>query len=850
MTPLRRQYLEIKRRFPGVIVLFRLGDFYETFDEDAELCARELNLTLTSRPLGKGERIPMAGIPHHALNGYLARLVGRGHRVAICDQIGEPNGKGLVARDVTRVVTPGTALTDDILESAAANFLAAVAPHGPRIGLAWADVSTGEFATSEIDGGALTAELARIAPAELLLVEEGEPPDGWTGSTTRVRRTRDPERAVLDHFGAVTLEPFGCAQQPAAIEAAAMVVAYLQETQPRAAAFLTRLRAEQPSGFLQIDGRTRRNLGLLSTNGQGGASVASVIDRTRTPMGARLLRRHLSEPLTDVAAIEARLDVVQHFLDRPLIRAAVREALAPVRDLERLLTRAGAGAATPRDLVALRLGLEAVDGVRAANGDEWGPLPALPDVSDPARLIGAAIADDPPAAVAAGGVIREGYHQELDETRGLASDARSVLAALESRERERTGIKSLRVTFNRVFGYAIEVSNANLHLVPEEYQRRQTLAGGERFVTAELKEYESRVVGAQERAAALEESLFRDVCAQVTAHQTAIRALASALAVIDLAAANAEAAATLGYCRPVVDDGDVIDIKEGRHPVVEQALPSGAFVPNDSYLSNDARITILTGPNMAGKSTWLRQTALIVLLAQAGFFVPARSARVGVVDRLFTRVGAQDDLAAGQSTFMVEMVETAHILHNATPRSFVILDEVGRGTSTWDGLAIARAVVEHLHSNRSVAAKTLFATHYHELTALAGTLPHVRNASVAVTEQDGEVVFLRQIIAGGADRSYGIHVARLAGLPQAVTRRAAEILAELETAGAKQDRSRRNGSSTNTLQLSLFTLAASPIVDDLVEMDIDGLSPLEALTRLYELRERARAERAAGPVAG
>jgi DNA mismatch repair protein MutS len=843
VTPIRRQYLEIKRRFPDTIVLFRLGDFYETFDEDADLCARELNLTLTSRPLGKSGRIPMAGIPFHALNGYLRRLIARGHRVAICDQVGEPNGRGLVERQVTRVVTPGTVLTDDLLGGADHNFLAALVVDGDQAGLAHVDVSTGDFATTSNSIAVIEQELCRIAPAELVLGEEESAPDGWQGPLSRMRVPRGADGIVMEHFGAATLEGFGLDSRPLATTVAAMVLAYLRETQPAAVALLDRLGCYQIDEHMTLDPQTRRNLELFegARSGDQSMSLVSVIDRTCTPMGARLLRAHISQPLLDAEAISERLDAVEHCLGDGLLRAELRTALKEVPDLERLVTRAAAGAASPRDLAALRRGLCAAAALQCRLAQNPGPLPSLPDCADAIALIAAAIEEDPPAALDAGGVIREGYHHELDEYRHLARDARQVLADLERRERERTGIRSLRIAHNRVFGFYIEVTTANLHLVPDDYQRRQSVSSGERFFTPELKEYESRIVGAQERIGAIEEGLFRDVCAQVAAHGQRIRSLAAALGRIDLAASHAEVAALNGYVRPQVDTALVIDITDGRHPVVEQMLPAGSFVPNDCYLSDQAQITVLTGPNMAGKSTYLRQVALIVLLAQSGSYVPAARAQIGVTDRVFTRVGAQDDLAAGNSTFMVEMVETAQILHHATPRSLVILDEVGRGTSTYDGLAIARAIVEYLHNQRAVAARTLFATHYHELTNLAASLPRVTNACVAVVEQDDTVVFLRRIVPGSADRSYGIHVAQLAGLPRAVTQRAAEILVELEqprTDGARRTGSRR---APDARQLSLFA-APSPLVEELAALDIDALTPLEAMTRLYELRERARGE--------
>jgi DNA mismatch repair protein MutS len=850
VTPIRRQYLEVKRRFPHAIVFFRLGDFYETFDDDARLCARELDLVLTSRPLGKHVRVPMAGIPFHAVNTYLARLLARGYRVAICDQVGEPaKGAGLVERRVTRVVTPGTVLSDDLLRGAGANYLAAWVPGEGACGLAWADVSTGEFVTAQLDPDAAAAELARLRPAELLVPEGCPPPEPCDAAVTPADgRCLDADWAagrLREHFAVGALEAYGCAGLPLALAAAAAIVAYLAETQPAAAAHLAVLRTHDAAAHMTLDAATRRNLELFEggTEGTRGASLLGVIDRTKTAMGARLLRARLGQPLRDPAAVTRRLEAVERFVRLGLVRARVRERLARVPDLERLLGRTVSGAASPRDLLGLRRGLEEAAALRAESADlegsELAPsLPHHPELTDVVALIAAAIADDAPAALDQGGAIRAGFSAELDELRALARDVRRVLAELERAERERTGIRSLKVGYNKVFGYYLEVPNAHAALVPERYQRRQTLAGAERYVTPELKEYEGRVLGAEERIAALEADLFRQVCAGVAARAAPIRALAAALAELDVSAALAELAVERNYCRPEVDAGDRISIRAGRHPVVEVALPPGAFVPNDTELSAEEQILILTGPNMAGKSTYLRQVALIVLLAQAGSYVPAASARIGVVDRIFTRIGAHDDLAAGRSTFMVEMVETAHILLHATPRSLVILDEVGRGTSTYDGLSIARAVVEYLHSRREVAARTLFATHYHELTALAAALPRVRNANVAVAEQDGEVVFLHRIVPGGADRSYGIHVAQLAGLPRPVVARATELLRELEARSRNGTRlPRRRGPPA--AQLPLFA-ARDPLRDELAALDVDAMTPLEALTLLYELRERAR----------
>ncbi len=845
VTPIRRQYLDIKRRFPHAIVFFRLGDFYETFDEDAKVCARELDLVLTSRPLGKDLRVPMAGIPHHSVNTHLARLIARGHRVAICDQLGEPgDGKKLVERGVTRVVTPGTVLTDDLLRGAGANYLAALAPGPDAWGLAYVEVSTGEFVTAQLAPERIAAEIARLGPAELLLPEGCEPPDlPPLTRTTLDGRCLDSEWAaerLQTHFGVASLEAYGCAALPLAVCAAAAIVSYVAETRAAAGSQLTGLRTHDPSGYMALDAHTRRNLELFAPAGDGGApaSLLTAIDRTRTAMGTRLLRARLGQPLLDAEQIDRRLDAVEHFIAHGIERARTREHLGRAPDLERLISRAVAAAASPRDLLGVRRALEEATAVADLIGCGR-PLPALPVPGEVIALVAAALAGDAPASLDQGGVIRAGFDATLDDLRGIQRDARRVLADLEQSERERTGIRSLKVGYNRVFGYYIEVSNAHQALIPADYQRRQTLTGAERYATPTLKEYESRVLGAEERTRELEAELFRRVCAGVAGHAAAIRTTAAALAEIDVAAAVAELAVERGYCRPRIDGGETIDIREGRHPVVEQMLPPGAFIPNDTELSAADQIIVLTGPNMAGKSTYLRQVALIVLLAQTGCYVPAASARIGVVDRIFTRIGAHDDLAAGNSTFMVEMVETAHILHHATPRSLVILDEVGRGTSTYDGLSIARAVVEYLHNRRESAAKTLFATHYHELTAVAATLPRVRNASVAVAEQDGEVVFLRRIVPGGADRSYGIHVAQLAGLPRAVINRAAELLNDLEAGGRAGTARPARRRTAPVQQLPLFG-APNPIVDALAALDVDAMSPLDALTALYELRERAR----------
>lgn len=855
-TPLRRQYLEIKRRYPHAILLFRLGDFYETFDKDAEIVARELEITLTSRPVGKAERVPLAGIPHHALDSYLAKLIAKGYKVAICEQMEEPGkGKRLVDRQVVRVVTPGTLVEESLLERGANNYLAAVAPGEGAYGLAHVDVSTGEFACAQVEARALAAEVERIGPAEVLLPQGAGLPEGVSTAVTPLPpeafTAQAAERRLREHFGTASLEALGLEGLPLATSAAGAVLWYLAENQRMVLGHVGRITVYQPGAFIGLDASTVRNLELLEPlrREAKGSTLLSVLDHTKTAMGARLLRRWIGRPLLDITAIKARQDGVQLFFDSAVRRGTAGAVLARIGDLERALARVSASAVAPgagiaRDLVALRGGLEAVPALRAvlAQGGVGGGgvaasqralVASLQPCAEAAGLIAAAIADDSQE----GAVIRAGFSLELDRVRSLARDARQYLVELERRERERTGIKSLKVGYNKVFGYYIEVSKANQHLVPSDYQRKQTLVGGERYTTPELRELEYRMLHAQEQQEELELTLLRQVCSQVAGWGRQILETAAAVAQVDVFCALAEAAARYGYVRPTVDDSDVIDIRDGRHPVVERMLPEGGFVPNDAFLSGaDAQIMVLTGPNMAGKSTYLRQVALIVLMAQMGSFVPATTARIGLVDRVFSRVGALDDISAGQSTFMVEMVETAAILHGATPRSLLVFDEIGRGTSTYDGMAIARAVVEFVHNRREAAARTLFATHYHELTELASFLPRVRNYNVAVAEQDGRVVFLHRILPGGADRSYGVHVAQLAGLPRQVVVRAQEILQELE--GRKAHPSRK-GRPAEGVQLA-FSAARSPLEEEIAGLDVDAMTPLQAITKLYELVQKAR----------
>ena len=882
MTPIRQQYLDIKRRYPHAIVFFRLGDFFETFDDDAKLVARELEITLTTKPMGKGQRVPLAGIPYHALDGYLSRLIAKGYKVAICEQMSDPaTSKGLVERQVVRVVTPGTVIEGNLLDERANNYLVALAP--PRrasrtpstdgvspwddpeatVGLAYADVSTGEFVAGEVAAGTLAGELNRLRPAELLLPEAVSAPNGTEASVTPVADDwflpEVAEAALREHFAVASSEAFGLGGQPAAVVASGALLQYLRENQQSLLAHVTRLQSYRPEGFLALDAASRRNLELFVGGRQGKRehSLLGVLDLTRTAMGARLLARRLGQPLLDRAAIEGRLDQLQHFVESAVRRGRAQELLAKTPDLERLCGRVVAGFATPRDLVGLRRGLELTPALRELTAEDAAEAVAdlagrLRPCDDVVAAIAQAIADEPGATLEQGNVVRPGFSQELDSLRTITRDTKRYLAELETAERERTGIRSLRVGYNRVFGYYIEVSKSNLSRVPDDYDRRQTLVGGERYVTPQLKEYETRLLTANERIVEIETELFRQVCGQVAAASGQVLVLAAAVGELDVAVALAEAAVRYAYVRPELHEGGEIEIRDGRHPVVERTLAEGAeavgestgFVPNDTKLANDeAQIVILTGPNMAGKSTYLRQVALIVLMAQIGSFVPAASARIGLVDRIFTRVGAQDDLASGQSTFMVEMLEAANILHNATPRSLVILDEVGRGTSTYDGMAIARAVVEYLHNRPEVAAKTLFATHYHELVELAGQLPRVRNENVAVAEEEGRVVFLHKIVPGGADKSYGVHVAELAGLPKAVVQRAREVLAALEQ-GSNGRPPIRPPADVPVEQMPLLP-ERSRLLDELGGLDVDALTPLEAINKLYELRKRAREDEGA-----
>jgi DNA mismatch repair protein MutS len=864
-TPAMRQYQDAKRQYRDAIVFFRMGDFYEMFYEDALVAARALELTLTSRSKdASGGAIPMCGVPYHALDTYLARLVRKGYRVAICEQVEDPRkAKGLVRREVVRVYSPGTLLDAGYLDAREPAFLLCLTPGAEQLGIALLDLSTGEFSAAEYSGAErwqmLDDELAVLRPREIVVPSSTD----LSSSLPHIARASVPvtaldpwhferasaERTLTEQLRTRGLEGFGLAGHDRAICAAGALVRYLRDTQKADLAHVRTIAYKQAAEALLIDPVTLTHLEVVSsTDGTRAGSLLDEIDRTVTPMGGRLLRGWLLRPLVALEEIQNRLDAVEELAFRTTERGKFREALKPVHDLERLVARAALGVAGPRDLSGLRQSLTAIPRARLLLEELHAPLitsliAQLEDLSDVRDDIARTLTDEPPMQVRDGGAIRDGVDPELDALRAVSRSGKQIIAEMEDRDRQRTGIASLKIRFNRVFGYYIEISKANLHAVPADYMRKQTIAGGERFITPALKEYEEKVVGADERILDRELELFEQLRHRIAAAAPRIQDTARALAALDVLAALAETATVCNYTKPHVHEGDELIVVDGRHPVVERHT-TDAFVPNDILLNGSAhQLVVLTGPNMGGKSTYLRQTALMCLLAQAGSFVPARSAKIPVVDRIFARVGASDNIARGQSTFMVEMQETASILHLATARSLVVLDEIGRGTATFDGLSIAWAVAEYLTTNARARPKTLFATHYHELTDLADALPGVVNYHVAVRDWQGGIVFLRKILPGRSDRSYGIHVAQLAGLPAAVVTRAGEILAALE-----QDELARGGrpSVTRTAhepqrQLGLFSFAApaDALTERLRAIDVDRLTPLEALTLLAELKKQA-----------
>lgn len=871
VTPLRQQYLDIKKQYQDCILMFRLGDFYEMFDEDAEVAARELDLTLTGRSFSKdGPRTPMAGVPYHAAENYIARLIEKGFHVAVCDQITEPDGRGIVEREVTRVITPGTVVEPELLTEDKPNYIMALHPVGEvgtwrMAGIAYADISTGEFCATQLEGDDAGAkvleELARLAPREVIL------PESWAarGVTLPAGSHLSPlqdwrfeeaasHQLLQEHFRVRTLASFGLDERPHAASAAGALLSYLRDTQKGTLGHLTTLRAYSTSEFMVLDQFTRRNLELTETirNRQTRGSLLGVLDRTVTAMGARLLRGWVNQPLLDLQRLNARLDAVEVLAHDEVLRLELYQALRGVSDIERLTNRLLMGRAGPRDLVGLQASLIAIPVMRGliepvlALKALWAKLDACEDI---VALIDAALVEDPPATLNTAGVFRAGYSQELDDILTASKDAREWIANLEPHERRRTGIASLKVGFNKVFGYYIEISHANVGKVPADYLRKQTLVNAERYITPELKDYEALVLNAEEQIMAVERRLFEDLCGQIAQQARRLLETGRMVAHLDAFLSLGEVAAREGYVRPVLTDDDLLVIRDGRHPVVEKLLDGGGrYVSNDTHFDTMLRVQIITGPNMSGKSTYIRQVAIITLMAQIGSFVPADEATIGLVDRIFARIGAQDEIHAGQSTFMVEMVETARLLSGSTRRSLLILDEVGRGTSTYDGLAIARAVIEYIHNNPRLNCRTLFATHYHELTALPNVLPRCRNFNVSVTERGEDIVFLHKVLPGGADRSYGVHVAQIAGMPRPVVERARELLRQLEAQGGDFERSepaakavfQRRKSTPAPGQMALFAAedpaAAHPALALLRGMELDALSPIEALTKLYELK--------------
>lgn len=856
-TPILRQYRAVKAEYPDAIVLARLGDFYECFGEDAERAAPVLGVALTGRSFGSGGRLPMCGVPHHAATQYLRRLLDAGMRVVLWDQVEEGGApQGPVRRRVTRVLGPGTVLDDTLLDPVSVARCVALAPADGQVGIAALDAGAAELELSQVCGDlgspAVADELARLAAAELVLPEGVQAPPTLAPRATRARLVAplfDPRRGaerVREALGVATLRGLGVEDLPIALGAAGALLAYAERVRLQWGRGVLRVRRRSPGEVVPLDAATRRNLELLGATSGAGPGLVQLLDRTRTPMGARLLRTRLMQPLGDPAPITARLDAVAALVADTPRRTQLAEALAAAGDLERAVARCLVGSASPRDLARVRDALGVLPRVRAVveplDAEELLEAAAACR-GDPQLLdrLWQMLVDDPPATAREGGCIRAGADEVLDRLHADATESREWIARLEQRERERTGIRSLRVGYNRVFGYYIEVSNAHRGAVPPEYVRKQTLTGAERYVTPELREREAVVLGAKERAIARESELLADLTRAIASQARPLLDLAAGLARLDVAQSLATVADELGWCRPQVDASLRLEIAGGRHPLVERSLPAGRFVANDCLLDaadhppdGAARILVLTGPNMAGKSTYLRQVATCVLLAQVGSFVPAERATVGVCDRIFTRVGAQDELAAGLSTFMVEMTETAAILNQATRRSLVVLDEIGRGTSTYDGMSIAQAVLEYLHDAPHLGCRTLFATHFHELTALAGRLPRVANARVEVLEEGDSVTFLHRIVPGGADRSYGIHVARLAGVPRGVVERARRLVAELE----EQRPLGPQPAPPSQLPLPLPATVPHPVVAELEHLDLDALTPLAALNKLAEWQRR------------
>ena len=861
LSPMMEQYFRIKEQHKDHILFYRLGDFYEMFYDDAILASKELELTLTGRDCGQEERAPMCGVPYHSCEGYIARLIKKGYKVAICEQMEDPRlAKGVVKREVIRVVTPGTLVETSMLDEGQNNFIASICPEGEQYGLAVADISTGEIHAAQFtdpDDSTLKNELSRFAPNEIVFhpafldkKEMAEFIRNRLSCCAECLREEqydfsEAQRRALEQFGKSDLSELSLDQRPLAVQAIGGLLDYLTETQMNGVDRLVSLDLYSESQFMALDLTARRNLELTETmrTGEKKGTLLWVLDRTRTAMGKRLIRQYVEQPLLSPAVIGRRLDAVDELYQDTMLRDTVRERLGGIYDMERLMTKIVFGNCTPRDVRTFGTAIAALPALRSClEGTKSRFLreiyQEMDELTDIADRIGRAIVDDPPITLKDGFVIRDGYSAELDEVRSLVTGSREYLAGIESRERERTGIKNLRIGYNKVFGYYIEVTKSNLELVPADYIRKQTLSTGERYITEELKDLEGRILTASEKMLTMESELFRELREFISGHLFRIQRTAGAVARLDVFASFAESAMQNGYVRPMVDLSGVIRIEDGRHPVVEQLLDGGQFVANSLYLDRgENTVAIITGPNMAGKSTYMRQCALIVLMAQIGCFVPARSASIGIVDGIYTRVGASDDLATGQSTFMVEMNEVADILKNATRDSLLILDEIGRGTSTYDGMSIARAVIEYIADKKKLGAKTLFATHYHELTVLEDSIVGIRNFNIACRKRGEEIIFLRKIVPGGADESYGIEVSKLAGIPDEIIRRAFEILGALESGNpVNERRSRQPRKPAAEDQLTLAAYEKSLVERELEKIDVDSLSPREALTRLYELK--------------
>ena len=877
ITPMMKQYLETKSQYQDCILFYRLGDFYEMFFDDALTASRELEITLTGKNYGQEERAPMCGVPYHAVDSYLNKLVTKGYKVAICEQVEDPKtAKGIVKREVVRIVTPGTNLDTQALDETKNNYIMCIVYIADRYGVSVADITTGDYFVTEIpDSAKLMDEIYRFSPSEIICNEafymSGMDLDGLRERFGITIYSLDAwyfddavcRQKLLEHFKVSNFAGLGLADYDCGIISAGALLQYLLETQKNSLANLTHITPYMSGKYMMLDSSTRRNLELCETlrEKQKRGSLLWVLDKTKTAMGARTLRKYVEQPLIDKAEILKRLDAVEELKTQAISREEIREYLSPVYDLERLITKISYGSANPRDLTAFRSSLEMLPPIRYILEDMQSELlrnirEELDPLEDLCTLVKDAIREDPPLAMKEGNIIRDGYNEEVDKLRRAKSDGKDWLAKLENDEREKTGIKNLRIKYNKVFGYYLEVTNSYKDMVPDYYTRKQTLANAERYITPELKELEDMILGAEDKLYALEYEIYSEVRNTIAADVERIQKTAKAVAELDVFASLALVAERNNYVRPKINEKGVIDIKEGRHPVVERMIPNDMFIANDTYLDDKKhRISIITGPNMAGKSTYMRQTALIALLAQIGSFVPAKSANIGISDRIFTRVGASDDLASGQSTFMVEMTEVANILRNATSKSLLILDEIGRGTSTFDGLSIAWAVVEYISDSRLLGAKTLFATHYHELTELEGKIDNVNNYCIAVKEKGDDIVFLRKIVKGGADKSYGIQVAKLAGVPDIVINRAKEIVEELsdeditarvseiavkERVSRKKPKAKRYD-EVDIAQMSLFdTVKDDDVLEELKNLDVGNMTPIDALNTIYRLQNKLK----------